>query len=97
MRTIIIDAIQERRRLFVDYDPGHRVIEPHAFGLGSDGQELLRAFQVSGATHGGDPHNWKMFRCDEIRVLGDAGSFEGPRPGYRRGDRHMKGGIIAEL
>lgn len=98
MRTAIIDAIHEKRCLTVYYDPGERIIEPHAYGRGADGQILLRAYQRSGASESGERSDWKLFRCDEIRLVADAGApFGGPRPGYKRGDRQMKGGIIAQL
>lgn len=39
-----------------------------------------------------------FFRLDRFESLGLVGiTFDGPRPEYRRGDRAMKGGIIAEL
>ena len=50
MNSDICTAINERRLLEIFYDPGSRIIEPHALGLGSDRNELLRAFQVSGAS-----------------------------------------------
>jgi hypothetical protein len=94
----IIAAIREKRTLRVWYDPGIRIIEPHTLGRGAQGQLLLRAFQVSGASASGKRQHWKMFRCDGFATLetGDPGS-EAPRPGYKRGDRDMKGGIIEEV
>ena len=98
MTNSVIDAINERHILQINYPPGIRVVEPHAIGYGSDGQILVRAFQTSGASASGEPVNWKLLRLD--RFLGavfTGTSFPGPRPGYKRGDSAMKRGIIAQL
>lgn len=94
----IVAAIENKRCLSIDYEPGLRLIEPHALGTGSDGQILLRAYQVSGASASGEPEHWKLFRVDRIRdVTPDDTPSEAPRPGYKRGDRAMKQGIISEI
>ena len=98
MTNMIVDAINKKLVLEINYPPGRRIIEPHALGIGSDGQILLRAFQSSGVSASGEPVDWKLLRID--RLLGSVftgGSFAGPRPGYRRGDSAMKRGIIAQL
>ena len=98
MLTTIQNAIHNCHRLQVSYEPGSRVIEPHAVGYGSDGQLLLRAFQVSGVSASGEHHDWKLLRLDKLMSANNNGQvFDGPRPGYRKGDKAMKGGIIAEL
>lgn len=98
MNTLITDAIQNRLVLEIDYPPGRRKIEPHAHGESKDGNELLRAFQTEGASESGEHVNWKLFRVDRIQQLVETGeTFSGPRPGYKRGDSAMKGGIFAEL
>lgn len=90
MNPDIMSAIRQRKRLIVNYEPGQRIIEPHAYGLGSHGQELLRAFQISGASASGEHVDWKLFRVDRINGLMPANeNFAGPRPGYRRGDKAM--------
>ncbi len=89
------NAINERRLIRLDYEPGQRLIEPHAYGLSSKGDELLRAFQVSGASASGVHHDWKLFRVDRINSLTVLNErFDGPRPEYRRGDSAMKGGDL---
>ena len=98
MQGVIKDAISGKNLLHIRYDPGDRVIEPHAFGKGSAGQLLLRAYQVSGASASGEHEHWKLLRVDRIEaLLVSADCFGGPRDGYKRGDKAMKGGIIAEL
>ena len=98
MHRDLIQAINERRLISLDYEPGGRIIEPHAYGESSEHNGLVRAFQVSGASASGEHVNWKLLRVDKItrfKLLDDR--FSGPRPDYRRGDKAMKGGIYAEL
>lgn len=96
--ALITAAITNRRALRVVYPPGARLVEPHAFGWSADGNPLLRAYQTEGASASGEHEHWKLLRIDraESIELADA-AFDGPRPEYKRGDRAMKGGIIAEL
>ena len=98
MQALLIAAIEGRKRVAIWYDPGVRVIEPHALGYGSDGQVLLRAFQVAGVSESGQPVNWKLFRLDRIQDAKLSGaSFKRPRPEYQRNDRAMTRGIIAQI
>ena len=94
MNRSIRAAIDERRLIELNYEPGYRLIEPHAYGLSKDGNELLRAYQTEGASASGEHQNWKLFRVDRItdlKVLDER--FDDPRPGYRQGDSAMKGGF----
>ncbi len=94
----ITAAIQNRRTLRVFYAPGWRQIEPHALGRGSEGQLLIRAFQTTGASKSGEHENWKLFRVDRLKSVEPSDEpSEAPRPGYKRDDNHMKGGIIAQI
>lgn len=91
-------AIRNRLLVHLVYDPGLRVIEPHALGHGRDGQTLLRAYQVSGASASHEHTEWKLFRIDRaVSAAHNGVSFSGPRDGYKRGDKAMKLGIIVEL
>lgn len=94
----IVAAITQQRTMRIDYAPGSREIEPHAVGYGSDGQLLVRAFQVSGASASGEHRDWKLLRIDRFHGSPRLGTqFGGPRPGYRRGDKAMTRGVIAQL
>lgn len=98
MSGTIDDAIRVRRVLELIYEPGSRKIEPHAYGRSADGHLLLRAYQIAGASASGEHEHWKLFRVGRIaRLTGTDVHFDGPRPGYKRGDKAMKGGIIREL
>tara|TARA_R110000868_G_scaffold45045_2_gene149835 strand:+ start:3739 stop:4035 length:297 start_codon:yes stop_codon:yes gene_type:complete len=98
MVSILEEAIQSQSRLSIQYTLGNRMIEPHTLGRGKDGQLLLRAYQVSGASASGEAEGWKLMRV--ARIGGEPsieGSFASPRDGYKRGDSVMVGGIIAQL
>lgn len=98
MREVIRRAVLEQRCLVLIYEPGPRIIEPHAYGYGSDGQILLRAYQIEGASASGEHEHWKLFRDDRIINVSLHGTtFEGPREGYKENDKAMKRGIIAQL
>lgn len=87
VNNVLVNAINSRQVLEIDYEPGVRLVEPHAYGTSADGNELLRVFQTAGASASGEHVNWKLLRVDRIRSLSPTGAnFPGPRPGYRRGD-----------
>ncbi len=69
MHELLIQAIRERMVLTLYYEPGERIIEPHAYGLSAEGKPLLRAFQTAGASASGEHENWKLFRVDRIKTI----------------------------
>src|SRR6185312_7719591 len=98
MHSLIIQAINEKRLIALNYDPGDRIIKPCAYGTGSDRQGLLRAFQTSGASASDEHVDWKLFRTDRIRSIKIlTQTFASPPLGYKRGDRAMTTGIYAQL
>jgi len=98
MFDVIREAIDKKHRLSINYDPGERIVEPHVLGRSSNGNLLLRAFQVSGASASGEDHNWKLFRLYRMRAANDSGvEFGSPRPLYNPDDSAMKGGIIERI
>ena len=98
MTMLIRDAIRRRVMLRVNYDPGERLVEPHTYGESKDGNFLLRAFQVSGASQSNEHVNWKLFRIDRmVSVSLSDQTFSGPRPDYNPDDKAMKGDVIERL
>jgi hypothetical protein len=81
------DAIAHLEILELSYDGYIRCVEPHAYGRGEAGHDVLRCWQVSGGSDSNDSDGWKLLRVDEIRSLHRLPQrFSGPRPGYKRGD-----------
>lgn len=96
MNSEIVQAIAQRRLMELSYDGLRRTVEPHAYGVTAHGHEVIRVWQTSGGSANGEPTGWKLLRVDEARVTALGERFEGPRPGYKRGDKAMSR-IFAEL
>jgi predicted DNA-binding transcriptional regulator YafY len=101
------DAIKKRQQVVIYYlgdEPGGnglRTIEPVCLGYSKSGNQVLRAFDLEGASHraylGEKPlPSWRMFRVDKIVSLKPTGQqFNTPRPGYNKnGDKSMTKVII---
>ena len=65
----IHEAITSMTRLHMEYFPGLRLIEPHAYGFSRAGDLLLYAYQVRGASLSGGIPDWRTFRIDRIARL----------------------------
>ena len=81
----ITHAITFRRVLAIRYkdDKTPRSIEPHAYGRGRKGGEILLAWQRHGAS-GSRSFGWRHFDVDEIASIESRDeSFAGPRSNYR--------------
>ena len=44
--AVSLDGLHHRRLVQLDYQRSLRVVEPHAYGVGHDGHELLRAWEL---------------------------------------------------
>lgn len=94
----IIEAIDNRKLLRVDYDEGERIIEPYALGTNNNsGKTLLRAYQVQGASLSGEGEGWKLMNLKKLNVIEVLHETFSPRPEFKSGDKAMTGGIIAEI
>jgi len=93
---IIIDAIHQKRVLKLWYGGGDRLIEPHCYGMGREGQGLLRCFQISGFSSSNAPFAWKLLTVAEIQdpSLTDQ-TFPTPRTDYNPQDKAMARVIAA--
>lgn len=92
MNQTVINAINNMEILSFTYESNPRVVEPHAYGMDSDGDDfdLLRAYQVGGYSSSGRLPKWRLFEVSEIHNLSPTGDkFNGARPGYHRNDQIM--------
>lgn len=90
MNNSICTAIAKRTLLEFHYDGGSRTVEPHAHGISTASNEVLRAFQVGGYSQSGNPQGWKLFdvsKMGPIRILNER--FATNRPDFNPADRHM--------
>ena len=91
MNQLLVDAINQKRTITIWYDGGDRVVEPHCYGEGSKGQQLLRCFQTGGYSKRGEPFAWKLMTATEIRDIRlDGPVFETPRTDYNPNDKAMR-------
>lgn len=96
MLQTIVNAIRTKQLLSFTYDSLPRLVEPHAVGLSTAGNQVMRCFQVGGS-HKKSGHDWELVKLGKMVGLALAGEqFAGPRPGYKRGDSAMST-IYAEL
>lgn len=91
MNDIIIKAIDERRKLRVNYNGGSRTLEPYCYGVSTAGNESLRAYQEKGYSRQGKNTDWKFMntkKIENIELLDEY--FLNNNPLYKKGDRMMK-------
>jgi len=97
MNTLICQAINEMKVLTFYYNGHQRVVEPHAHGLSTAGNEVMRCYQIRGGSVSGNVPAWKMMTTNKISSLSiSEEGFSGPRHGYNKGDRGMST-IFCEL
>ncbi len=84
IQLLIDRAIDNKTRLYMDYGPGLRLVEPHAYGRSGLDAPLLFAYQIGGASESGGIPDWRTFRVDRIKSVGlDSETFE-VRPDFDR-------------
>ena len=89
MNNDIADAIKTMKTLSFIYDGQNRVVEPHAYGMSTAGNECLRAYQTAGGSNSGNVPGWHLFTVRKIMNLSKGSNFSGSREGYKPGDRGM--------
>lgn len=93
VRETLVAAIGDRRLVRLWYNGGFRTLELHAYGRGTKGHDLLRAYQTEGHSESGEHEGWKLLIANgpdglsELTMLDE--SFLGPRPEYRQNDKAM--------
>ena len=88
----ITQAINERRRMAFTYRDKRRLIEPQCYGIGTKGNELLRAHQLSAGSQL-EPL-FDVAKISDLVVLDQ--HFTKPGPNYKRNDSAMRV-IFAQL
>lgn len=92
MEDTIAESIREMRCIEFMYDGTRRTAEPHIIGHSATGKLMLSAFQTSG----GSGVHFRSFDVARISNLSISTPFDGPRPGYNRGDRSFLR-VLAQL
>lgn len=90
MRKKLCDAISKSVVVEFQYNGHQRVVEPHAVGVTTAGNDVLRGYQTAGGSSSRTVPYWKMFKLQKIESLTDTNEqFNGPRRGYSPNDDHM--------
>ena len=83
---LIVQAIQEKRRLRFSYHGRTRLAEPQCYGISHKGTELIRVHQIQG---GSQPEPlFNMAEVSDLVLLDEF--FTKPGPNYKRDDSAMK-------
>jgi len=97
MNTIVKTSVETKAILKFHYDGQPRVVEPHAHGLSTAGNEVLRCYQTDGGSNSGNVPGWHLMTVSKMVNLTVTDShFDSPRPDYKRGDKSMST-IYAQL
>lgn len=85
---IACEALAAKNRLEIRYDGFIRVVEVHAVGTTSEGNPVMRAWQVRGGSKSGNTTGWKLLSLEKTwsYCILDEESCT-PRPKYKRGDK----------
>ena len=100
IREMIDQAIREKKVIKIRYKngpvvlAGHRTIEPHAFGLATSGNDVIRAWLREGVSKTGDNGTspmpgWRLFRLDRIKSVEIMDEGFKTRPGYNSKDSRI--------
>lgn len=89
MISLICNAISSKRCLSIWYNGGIRIVEPHCYGHGNSGNDLLRCFQTSGYSLSGKSHDWKLMKVSEMDKIIILEQVFDVRPKYNPNDSAM--------
>jgi hypothetical protein len=90
MNVAICDSIRARRLVRFVYEGYERVVEPHTYGVNTQGREAVSAWLTGGWSASAIEPGWRMYLVEEMRdVAALAEPFDGARPGYNPDDPHF--------
>jgi predicted DNA-binding transcriptional regulator YafY len=86
MNPVLVNAIEQKRRLRFSYNGKLRLVEPQCYGISTPGNELLRVHQLQGGRVR-EPL-FSIARIADLEVLDEV--FDRPGPNYKKNDSAMK-------
>lgn len=73
------------------YNGFNRVVEVHAVGESTAGNDCMRVYQVRGGSVSNEPVGWKMMTFDKAFTMHLTEEVsQAPRQGYAKNDRGMR-------
>lgn len=90
MNPTICESIKSKKIIHFYYDGGLRTVEPFCYGVGTEGNDLLRGYQTGGFSESGNSSGWKLFDLSKASSLEKTNTiFQGIRPYYNPNDKAM--------
>jgi hypothetical protein len=68
---LLLDAMDWPRLVVFMYGGSDRLVAPFVIGVSSDGNPLLRGYQLEGNSRSGKGEGWRVFQVDKIENLFD--------------------------
>lgn len=97
MNPVIIDAINTKHLLRLEYHGYYRLVEPHTYGINQKDHEALSCYQVAGGSESNELEGWKLLLINEAHsILITNKKFLNSRDGYKPNTKTMKR-IYAQL
>lgn len=72
---LLLDAMDWPRLVVFMYDGSDRLVAPFVIGVSSEGNPLLRGYQLEGNSRSGKGEGWRVFQVDKIENLFDHQEF----------------------
>jgi hypothetical protein len=83
MERSIAEAIEERLVITFLYKGSIRTVEPHTYGMGTNGLDMLCGWQLKG----GSGISFRSYIVSEMIEIDQTDTkFHEPRPGYKKND-----------
>ena len=90
MNNVIKNTVETKTILEFTYDEHHRVVEPHAHGISTAGNEVLRCYQIAGGSVHGAVPGWHLMKISKmVNIIATDSHFAAPRSEYKKGDKGM--------
>jgi hypothetical protein len=71
----ILEAMKWQRLIVFGYGESDRVVAPFVVGVSSDGNPLMRGYQLEGKSRSGKGEGWRVFRVDRMGGVEDYQEF----------------------
>lgn len=66
---LILDAMDWPQLIVFMYDGSDRVVAPFVIGVSSEGNPLLRGYQIEGVSRSGKTEGWRVFQISKMENL----------------------------
>ena len=88
MNQLICHAIHIKKLVSLTYEGVTRIVEPHAYGLCSEGNEILRCYSVEENRSSILYQDWNLLPMSKVEKLTMLeNGFLSARPGYVKDDK----------